>query len=443
MNLSRRHLIYASFFGAGALGLRSLATGIPRSVLADPLAPNKAFAQDAQRPRILILSTSRAGDPMNGNVPGTYGPGLENVVHPRTAEMAPTELSLGGQTFTAARPWAELPQGILDRTVFFHHSTYTNSHGNQPKVMRLMGNTRRDEMLVSIFAKATGEAMETTQLEPISLGASGGELLSFEGRTLSRVRPRALSQILGSPEGPLAELRDLRDRDVDRLYNLYRREGTPNQLRMLDRFAQSRQEARSISEALLDRLATVNNDNVGGQIQAAPILAAMGVSPVLSVRIPFGGDNHNDGGLARETEQTVSGVAAIRNLIETCDQLRSDGVLQNEVVFAGINVFGRTMSVERKGQNGRDHNARHHAAVLIGDSLRGGVIGGVEADNRDFSATSIDSSTGAGVPEDGGDIPFDETFQSMAKTLGVALGVEQGYLDENITGGRVIAPALR
>ena len=34
--------------------------------------------------------------------------------------MAPTQLAIRGQTYTAAAPWAMLPAAVLDRTCFWH-----------------------------------------------------------------------------------------------------------------------------------------------------------------------------------------------------------------------------------------------------------------------------------------------------------------------------------
>ena len=434
MKITRRNLIYTSLFGAGLVGLRSLATGLPRGLLLDPLA---ARAEDAPPARTLILATSQAGDPINGNVPGTYGAGLDDLVHPQDPRMAETALTLGGRRTTAAKPWADLDQGILDRTVFIHHSTYANSHPAHPKVMRLMGQTNRSEMLVSVYAKALAPRLATIQAEPISLGARGGsELLSFEGRTLSKVSPTALRTVLAGTDGPLADLQGLRDRDIDRIYALYKSEGTENQRRMLDRFAQTRDEARAVSESLLTRLAAVDGDDAVNQVRTAPIVAAMGVAPVITVRIPFGGDNHRDTNLVRETEETITGVAALGELVAQADALRLEGVLRHDVVVGSLNVFGRTMSLGRKGYGGRDHNARHHVTVLIGDAFRAGVIGGVTRANRDWGAMPIDSATGEGAPD--GDIAYEDTFACVAKTLGTALGVPQPTLDEDITAGRVL-----
>jgi uncharacterized protein (DUF1501 family) len=427
-------MLYTALFGVGGLGLKSLATGIPMSVLARPLA---ARAQDAATTRILILSSSSAGDPINANVPGTYeDPAVE---HPSRPEMAPMTMTIGGQQLTAAKPWAELPASILNKTVFFHHGTYTNAHPNHPKVMRLMGSTERNEMLVSVYSDALSDVLETVQREPISVGARGGnEILSFQGRSLANVSPVALKAALAQEENALGDLRPLRDQAVDEIYALYQEHGTENQRRTLDRFVVTRDEARSLSLDLVERLATIDGNNESDQVLAASVLAAMNVSPVITLRINFGGDNHSDGEFVKETEQSVEGVGHLQALVETVDGMRAEGVLRNDVIVGTLNVFGRDLA--RKGRSGRDHNGRHHCAVLIGEGIRGGVVGGIEPTGNDYQAQAIDSGTGRASAS--GDIAHEETFQSMAKTLGVALGVPRTRLDEAITGGKVIETAL-
>ena len=434
MKLRRRKMLYTALFGAGGLGLKSLATGIPMSILARPLA---ARAQDAATTRILILSSSSAGDPINANVPGTYeDPAVE---HPSRPEMAPMTMTIGGQQLTAAKPWAELPASILNKTVFFHHGTYTNAHPNHPKVMRLMGSTERNEMLVSVYSDALSDVLETVQREPISVGARGGnEILSFQGRSLANVSPVALKAALAQEENALGDLRPLRDQAVDEIYALYQEHGTENQRRTLDRFVVTRDEARSLSLDLVERLATIDGNNESDQVLAASVLAAMNVSPVITLRINFGGDNHSDREFVKETEQSVEGVGHLQALVETVDGMRAEGVLRNDVIVGTLNVFGRDLA--RKGRSGRDHNGRHHCAVLIGEGIRGGVVGGIEPTGNDYQAEAIDSGTGRASAS--GDIAHEETFQSMAKTLGVALGVPRTRLDEAITGGKVIETAL-
>jgi hypothetical protein len=53
----------------------------------------------------------------------------------------------------------------------------------------------------------------------------------------------------------------------------------------------------------------------------------------------------------------------------------------------------------------------------------------------------MDSATGQG--RDGGDIPYDQTFGTVAKTMGKALGISNESLDEMIMTGRVLDVALK
>ncbi|MGB5808928.1 MAG: hypothetical protein WBG86_00285, partial [Polyangiales bacterium] len=363
MKLHRRKMLYTALFGAGGLGLKSLATGIPMSILANPLT---ARAQDAASTRILILSTSSAGDPINANVPGTYEDAA--IQHSNDPRMAPTNMSIGGRQWLSAKPWADLPNSILGKTVFFHHGTYTNAHPNHPKVMRLMGNTERNEMLVSLYSEALFETLGTVQREPISVGARGGnEILTFQGRSLANVSPVALKTALAQEDNVIGDLRDLRDQSVDEMHALYQTHGTENQRRMLDRFAATRDEARSLSLDLIERLQGIDGNGESDQVVAASVLAAMNVSPTITLRIDFGGDNHTDSEFVRETDETVAGVGHLQSLVESVDGMRAEGVLRSDVIVGTLNVFGRDLA--RKGRAGRDHNGRHHCTVLIGDGL--------------------------------------------------------------------------
>ena len=139
MEMTRRRALLSCLCGTSALGLRSMITGLPIAWLADPrtaLAQADSTACEAVtgKPQFLVLSTSSAGDPVNANVPGTYDDA--DIRHSADPAMAKTNLRLGGKQVAAAKPWAALPQTVLDRTSFFHHATLTNAHPNQPKVMR-------------------------------------------------------------------------------------------------------------------------------------------------------------------------------------------------------------------------------------------------------------------------------------------------------------------
>ena len=432
----RRRAILNGLFGAGWLGLRALATGVPAAILANPrraLAAGNDACFDKTRAQYLILSTSGSGDPLNANVPGTYA--FPDIAHSLDPLMAKTSFKLGSTTVEAEAPWATLPQNVLDRTTFFHHTTLTNSHANQPKVMRLMGGTKRQEMLVSFFAAQLAPCLGTVQHEPVVVGASGsGEFLSYQGRILPALSPSALRDTLANPAGPLGTLQQLRDQDLDRLNAIFKAHATNEQRQFLDRLAQTQTEARGISQALLDNLSSITANDANNQVLAAVTLIKMNVTPVVSMHIPFGGDNHTDTDLANEAKQTVAAAATITLLMQKLAELG----LQDQVTFAAMNVFGRTLA--KKGTKGRDHLANHHASVLIGKGFRGTVVGGLAPKAGDYAALPIVSATGAG--DASGDIAFEDTLASMGKTLGTALGIAPAALDENITLGKPVTAAL-
>jgi hypothetical protein len=436
IDTSRRNLLERTLFGAGYLGVKALATGVPLAVLAKPL---RAFGQDyacadKAKAQYLIISTSGGGDPMNANVPGTYDPRFPDIAHAADPSMAATQMNLGSQTVTGAQIWSTLPPWVLDRTSFFHHATLTNNHANHPKVLRGMGATYKQEMLPSMYAKHLASCLGTVQTEPVSVGA--GDILTFNGRGLPSVPPTGLRDTLSNPKGALANLQKLRDATLDKIHAHLKDSGTPAQRAFLDDVAVSRRQARTLSDDLLGMLSGITSDRSDGQVVAAVALMRMNVSPVVVIRIEFGGDNHSDLDLMRaEVPQHMTGVGRIATLMET---LRQYG-MQDQVTFAAMNVFGRTL--KKLGTAGRDHWASHHASILIGKGVRGGVVGGLEPKAGDYYATPIDSKTGAAAPG-GGDVPFGDTLSALAKTVGRAIGIAQMPLDAQIRGGKPIEAAL-
>jgi hypothetical protein len=442
MKTNRREWLLQSLLGAQWLGLRALATGLPASFLlragqargeAPPVCPAKEQAQ------FLILSVNSDGDPLNANAPGTYEDPA--IVHPDPVlapAMAAAPLRLGAVETVAAQPWSQLPQWALDRSSFFHLATMTTIHPDLPKVLRLMGDLAGQEMLPGLFSRCLAGCLGTVQAAPASLvGAARPELITHGTRVVPNLNAIALRDILVHPAGPLTDLAQLRDRSMDRLHARLKAAGgaTPAQRAFIDGLALSRQETRAISDRLVDNLAAVEDNDTGGQIVAAVTLIAMKVTPVVVIRIPFGGDNHADPDLAAESVQTQAGVQAIGTLM---DKLR-EHALEDRVTFATLNVFGRTL--KQLGRKGRNHWADHQVSMMIGKGLRGGVVGGVAAGaSGDYAALPIDSRSGRGDP--GGDIPASATLSAFAKTLGAALGVPQGVLDASITRGRVVAAAL-
>ena len=429
MHATRREAILAALFGAGSIGLRAVATGLPASILLNPRRSLADACASRERAQFVIWATSGSGDPSNANVPGTYED--QGIAHSLDPLMAPTAMSLGGRSYMAAKPWASLPQSVLDRTCFFHHTTLTNSHANESKVLKLMGGIKRQEMLISLMAQQLRPCLDTVQVEPASIS---GEFITFGGRVLPALTPTGLRDVFISPKGALTTLQKLRDGDLDRIYTALKASGNPTQLTYLDRMVTSQRELRNISDSLLGSLAGITANDLNGQITAAVALIQMGVTPASVIQMPFGGDNHSDANLARETAQHVSSIAAIGTLQQ---KLQAAG-LQDRVTFVLMNVFGRTLN--RPTRMGRDHLGSHHCTVIIGKGVRGSVIGGVVKSGSDYAATAIDSRTGQ--PGASADIRFEETLGAVGKTIGAAVGVSADVLNDQITTGKIVQPAL-
>ena len=194
----------SALFGAGYVGLRALATGLPASFL---LNPRRALADAtpgtcaaADKAQYIILATSGNGDPINANVPGTYDD--PKITHSLDPTMAATPLTIGGQAYTAAKPWSTLPQNVLDRTCFFHLMTNTPVHPKEPDVLKLMGATYQSEMLPSLLAKQLAPCLGTMQSQPITIGATSPcEGLVYQGQALPIIPPLALKATLASRRG--------------------------------------------------------------------------------------------------------------------------------------------------------------------------------------------------------------------------------------------------
>jgi hypothetical protein len=435
--MTRRDFVLSTLFGAGLVGLRALATGLPASFL---LNPRRALADSPPPPcsakdkaQFIILSTSGAGDPINASVPGTYEDA--NIVHSSDPAMAPAALSIQGQTYTAAAPWSTLPQNVLDRTCFWHLMTNTPVHPKEPEVLKLMGATDAGEMLPSLLAKQLAPCLGTIQAQPISLGAtSPAEGLSYGGSPLPIIPALALKSTLTSTPGPLTDLQPLRDQTLNQLYDLYKNGASPAQKAYIDSLVASQQQVRNINQNLLNALTSIKDNTASSQILAAITLIQMNVTPVISIHVPFGGDNHRDIGLATETAQTLSGIATIADLML---ELAAAG-LSDKVTFMSLNVFGRTLGPGNT--DGRQHNGNHQVSITIGKPFRGGVIGGVAPVQKDYGALPIDSKSGKGSP--GGDITPIETLASFGQTVLAGVGVDATVISAQITSGQVIAPAL-
>ena len=463
--LKRRDALLTGLFGTGYVGLRAMATGLPAWFL---LNPRQATAQSLQcaitnqaNMQYLLVSANFNGDPINCNCPGTYATGgtapAAMAIHPTQEEVSATTVSLGGVTYGAALPWADpsvvvgaskgqLKTATLGRTSFFHHLTASTVHGDQPKVMKLMGKTSGNEMLVSAFAKHLAPCFNTVQPEPIAVGAgrNGAELVSYAGRTLPSIAPTQLKQLLtGSKNDPLVKLRMVRDTTIDKLNTLAKSDGTGAQKAFLDAMALSQTQVRKLADQLATTLTSITSDNVQGQALAAAALFAANVTPVVTMHIAFGGDNHTDTNLQAEADQHVSGIAGIQQVMDALANLS----LSDKVTFATLNVFGRNLNsiAKAEARAGRDHYGNHAVMVMIGKNVKPSVIGGLTtpASGNALQASAIDSATGAASAS--GDIPANQTHVAAARTLGIALGIPSSQLAGDFissAGGKVVNAAL-
>jgi hypothetical protein len=301
-----------------------------------------------------------------------------------------------------------------------------------PKVMSLLGGTTGGEMLPTILAAELGPCLGTLQALPLALGSV---TLAAGGNVLPILTPTALRALLLKASSPLVNLRSVRDRHLDAVSAILRKDGTPSQRRYLDDRAASRDQARKLADDAESIFSAVTDNGPVSQITAAVGLIRLKVAPVLSITLPFGGDNHADDGLQNEATQHVDSVAAIGQLMTLLDQ----NGLSDSVTFASLNVFGRTLL--RKGTVGRDHWPRHAVSLLIGKRIRAGVVGGLVPYQDDFTSVGIDSATGRPV-DGGGDIPYEDTLGAVGKTIGTAVGIAASTLDAAITAGKPIAAAL-
>ncbi len=451
MDPTRRQLLMSTLFGTGYVGLRALATGLPAWFLLNPRA---ATAQDlscalsATNAQYLVVSASSAGDAINCNAPGSYDPGGV-IIHP--TEFPATPVTLGSQTVNGCANWqTDLTAATRARTAFFHHVTGGLVHGDHPKVMAMTGDTANAEMYISNYAKHLAVCLGTVQAQPVVLGATSSlELVKFGGLTLPQISPTQLKQLLtGSATDPLVKLRAIRDQTMNQLNALAKTSATNVQMSFLDAFALSQNQVRQLSVSLATTLAAITDDSPNSQALAAAALVSAKVSPVVTVHIPFSGDNHSDAALYQEWFQTSNhdgsgtGVAGIQAIQDALTALN----VQNNATFATANVFGRTLNntTTVEALNGRDHYGAHTVTVLIGKNVNPGVYGGVAVGGLfggpNFGATDINSTTGQSVANGTGDIPFAQTQVSMVKTLGAMLGIPQAVMANDFTSAATGKP---
>jgi hypothetical protein len=439
--LNRREAMLSMLFGAGLVGLRSLASGIPAAILLNPrraMASADAGAPAFKNPQYVIYSTSSNGDPVNCNAPGTYDdPGIQ---HPNDPSMVATPMTFGARTVNGAQIWSTLPASVLARTCFFHHGTYTVIHSDEVNVLGLEQGVAGGEMLPSFLSRELSTALGTVRPQPLSLGGAGTiEAIYYQGQPQAFLTPTTLSGVLTAPTNGLgaADLVTLRDQTLTSLNAFFKSQGNTAQRNFIDQYATSVTQLRSLQQSLLSSLSTLKDNSQDSQIQAAIILFQMKVTPVVVVHIGFGGDNHGDKALGIEIAGHGTGMASIAKMMQGL----SAANLQDQVTFVMSNVFGRTM-VNGQNTDGRGHNDQHHVTVMIGSGVQGSVIGGptLAQGASEYSALPIVSSSGLGSAS--GDVAFGDTLNSMGKTMAAAVGLPSSTIAANILSGAVVQPAL-
>lgn len=445
----RRRWLQNIVFGGSWLGLRSLASGIPRQVLASPhqfLENTKeqqvqAMLVASQSGQFLVLSGSDDGDPINGNAPGCYDDPA--ILHSTLPQMAKTQFTLGQNTVTAARVWSTLPAQMRDQCSFFHGRTNHIGHGDFHTVHTLEGSISDRDELASSLGKKLALPLGTLQQAPINIsGRDGTESLHFVGTPQPTFSATGLADLLRSPDSLKAyrSSQTLRDRDLSAINALFAAKGTPSQKALLDSWATSQAQARAIGTDVAADLSQITADDPNAQLLCALILFRMKITPVAYVHLPFGGDNHTDGGgewgpgpLGLETAQHTSSVASLTTFSSQVSRMGLSG----KVTFATMNTFGRDNAWELKG---RAHNDKHVVNFMVGANVKGSVVGGVKLRQQQLQGQGIDSTSGQ--PSDTSDIEPTATHLAYAKTLARAVGLDAGTTDELIPSGKVVVSAL-
>jgi hypothetical protein len=452
-SINRRKLLIASALSVGSLSLRSVITGLPLPFLAGLTQGVSAASTPA---KFLILSHMQNGDPLNANAPGTYvndpaqtSDPLAFVQHAKVSELGtmatgfetPSNFMLGNVSVKAAAPWASLPVDMREHMAFWHHGTYVNAHPEFATVRRLNGAVKGADgsgttEFGSFIAEELSAELGTVSKEIIAVG---GSRVQSNGRELSILSPANLKSIFVSSEANIDKMIALRSRFLDKTYQEIKTNGTPAQKKFLDNYALSRQEAAQVGGELGALLADVDGDDPLNQVRAAVALIQLNIAPVVTLGLPFGGDNHQDTDLDDEVTETTASIATLAFL---WDRLKAAG-LQDKVTFATLNTFGR--SLVRSTSGGRNHNGLHHTMCVFGSSIKPGVVGGIAPTTstgsiQEFRAASINSVTGG--TSGATDVPYEQSLAAVGKTLAKAVGVSDAKIELRISTGKIISGAL-
>ncbi len=445
MNKTRRNLLLSSLFGGGYLGLRALAAGIPASVL---LGSRTAHAgpcpSGGTLPQYVIFTTSGNGDPINANVPGSYGVSSNLYNCPATAgvggaDMTPTSMAVGSGMYKAAAPWAQMKNLDPTRTQFWHMMTNTVVHPFETNVLKLQGAVYEDEMFASFLSKNTQACLNTIQPQPVSVGAaSPSEALSYAGGALPTIPPSALQKTLVLNATSSLNQKTIPSLRASALTNLQSALYAPGSVTsaqndFVSTYLAAQTALQKLDPSILASLADLSTEAskmpVQAQIDAAIALIRMNITSVIAIHLPFGGDNHHDPAYVSESSQTSAACQSLDYLLGQLAMYKTlDGrVMSDAVTIISLNVFGRTLEYQATNGDGRQHNLNHHVSFVIGKPFKGGVYGAVTqlTGNNDFGCVNIDAKTGAGTTSTGsGVIDAVDTFAAWGMTVATGVGVD-------------------
>lgn len=426
MKVNRRELIRQALLLHGGLRLKSLLIGVPASFLSHRVMANT-------NAKFLIWSSSSRGDPINCNVPGTYGPDKSFIQHSDDPDFStPHSFMLGGQTVEAAKCWSNLSQDILDNFHFIHHRTGANGHGEYLDVLKLLGGLKSSagngsEMVPSCVAQENSSSLSTIVDTPVVLDR---DLVTSEGNVMPPLRPSVLKSLVGS--GSLLEeqnIVDIRNQALDKLYRDLKTSGTKQQRAFLDNHALSLTQAKQISSNLSPLMTDIAGNSQEDTLVCAAAMIAAGVTAVPVLRLSCGGDNHADATLSGE-------VNAHNNFITRLNLLQAklkEFNIADKTVFALSNVFGRTL--KRNSRGGRDHNSRHCVTILFGANIKPGVSGDIIKGRRNGEAIPFNSMTGKA---ENPDITNADSLTSTAKTILKACDIDEDRINKRIPSGKII-----
>ncbi len=433
--MNRRHFLKGISTSLLGLSIRSLLTGLPPAFF----LTGQLRAQESGR-KFAIIAQSGAGESVNGSGPGSFD--SPDFIH-ATANATDLTRVIGGRTFSAAdlgetTNFIDGPNAVRiarcfealgpmqDHMAFFHHRTSFGIHPQFQRAQkidgRLRGRTGRgQEHLASALAQENATALGTLMDRPVVLSGNA----SFEDAPLGTYSPTAIRELVLSAvdsEIPSDMFGATRNFLVDRVYRGTRSSGDPNQMRFLDEFVISQNQATDVAERLFSEVDAIDDDGLASQMKMAAIIVKLRLAPAVVVGYRFSGDNHVSNGMTVEAEDTLNMMADYR---EFYDFAMTNGVW-DDLLYATLSVFGRSMN---ETGNGRGHNGSLSTGLLFGGHLERRVVGGLDTTQPRGVSLPLNASTGSTENPNVGE---QDLFACYAKSVLQAAGVPEDRLDVRV-----------